>query len=460
MGRPEFNPLRDVMSGVIMAATSVPQLIAYAETVGYAGYRGLQTAGVPLAAWGIATGSPFISCGVTSITALMAKVDLDGEAYVAEFGEEAYVKLVAAYSLWVGLASCLLAVVGFSKLAQSTPKAVSKGFKWGCAFGVLLSAFPNGLYLHGGGELKKLAASNALVAAVTQYKNVAPGAAGFSSLVYAITHFWEWGLEPAIIFFVGTAVIMQSKQILPSFLQNGGEVILVTALASIYSAYFGYTGAIVGEIPDVDPDAGFSFLGGAIRIPVEFLDVKALITEVPLVSRFGGSYLKLAITATLFAAVNFLSIMGIASGFETENNIAWSAERECIAQGVACAAAAAVGSAPVSGSMSRSLVSRMIGTTSQLSSVVTALCWIYLLPYMKVMSPTPKAALSAVINSAVVKSVLVPKDLMNLQGIDFIVGWGTGIATLLTSPTQGFGIGLALFAATRPFVGKDKEKTQ
>jgi hypothetical protein len=35
-----------------MAATSIPQLIAYAETVGYAGYRGLATAGPPLAAWG------------------------------------------------------------------------------------------------------------------------------------------------------------------------------------------------------------------------------------------------------------------------------------------------------------------------------------------------------------------------------------------------------------------------
>jgi hypothetical protein len=51
-----FRPLRDIISGAIMAATSVPQLIAYAETVGYAGYRGLSTAGPPLLAWGVATG--------------------------------------------------------------------------------------------------------------------------------------------------------------------------------------------------------------------------------------------------------------------------------------------------------------------------------------------------------------------------------------------------------------------
>jgi len=60
---------------------------------------------------------------------------------------------------------------------------------------------------------------------------------------------------------------------------------------------------------------------------------------------------------------------------------------------------------------------------------------------MKVMSPTPKAALSAVIMSAVVRSVFVPKDLNKLNGIDLVVGWGTGIATALSSPTQGFGAG-------------------
>jgi MFS superfamily sulfate permease-like transporter len=132
-----------------MAATSVPQLIAYAETVGYASYRGLQTAGAPLLAWGLVTGSPFMSAGVTSITALMCKVDLDGDAYVQLHGEEAYVILVAQYSLCVGLASLVLAVVGFPKLAQRVPKQVQIGFKWGCSVGVLLSALPNGLFAGG-----------------------------------------------------------------------------------------------------------------------------------------------------------------------------------------------------------------------------------------------------------------------------------------------------------------------
>jgi MFS superfamily sulfate permease-like transporter len=78
-------------------------------------------------AWGFTTGGPFMNSGVTSITALMAKSDLNGEAYMAEHGEEAYVELVAAYSMYVGIASIFLAVVGFGKLASYVPKSVRTG---------------------------------------------------------------------------------------------------------------------------------------------------------------------------------------------------------------------------------------------------------------------------------------------------------------------------------------------
>jgi MFS superfamily sulfate permease-like transporter len=102
----------------------------------------------------------------------------------------------------------------------------------------------------------------------------------------------------------------------------------------------------------------------------------------------------------------------------------------------------------------------MTGTTSQLSALVTALCWIYLLPYMSIMSPTPKAALSAVIISAVLKSVAFPTGLQQLKGIDSVVGWGTGLATLFTSPTTGFGAGLVLSLGSLLIRPDAKEKWQ
>jgi len=454
---PTFNPVRDIIAGTIMAATSVPQLVAYAQGVGYASYRGLATAGPSLMMWGLTTGSPFMSCGVTSITALMAKADLDGESYVAEYGEAEYVKLVAAYSVVVGLCSAALGVLGFGKLAGMVPSNVRKGFKWGCAVGVVASAMPNGLFTKGSGELKGAVLASGAGDFVRFVKSSAPAATGavsVTNLLYAITHPWAWGSVAAPLFIVCTIFVMKGKNYLPKSFPPGTEVIIATALATLLSMSFDYPGNVVGEIPQLDPDAGIKL--GPIRIPIEILNPKDLL-EAPLVERFGGSYVTLIITASLFAAVNFLSIMGIASGFEAENGVEWSAPRELIAQGAACGMAGMTGSAPVSGSMSRSLVSRMAGTTSQMSCMVTALLWIYMMPYMSVMSPTPQAALAAVIMSAVVKSVVFPKDLMAMKGTDFVVGWGTGIGTAVTSPTIGFGIGLLLVGITSLI--KPKQKT-
>lgn len=441
-----------------MAATSVPQLIAYAETAGYASYRGLSTAGPPLLAWGLVTGSPYMNAGVTSITAIMARADLDGEVYVQQHGEPAYVELVASYSFWIGVASIFLAVLGFGQIAQKVPKVVRQGFKWGCATGVFLAALPNGLLAGGGNEMKQLAAT--AVKELAPYKSYTPGLFSASQILYTVFHPNLWNGTTAAIFIIGTLVVRNGKDYLPSAFPPGTEVILVTLVATLYSMHFDYPGGIVGEIPVVA--SGVSIAG--ILIPVEFLNVPKILTDTTttaLVGQFGGSYLQLAISCTLFAAVNFLSIMGIASGFETEDGITWSAAREFVSQGVACGVAAAVGSAPVSGSLSRSLVSRMTGTTSQLACLVTALCWIMLQPFMRVMRPTPKAALSAIIVSAVVQGVLIPKDLLRLEGIrNNLVGWGTGLATIATSPTQGFGIGLILYVVTTPLAEKPQQLKQ
>eukprot|EP00977_Amphora_coffeiformis_P020823 scaffold8573_cov164-Amphora_coffeaeformis.AAC.2 len=444
------SPIRDVLSGLIMAATSIPQLIAYAETVGYASYRGLSTAGPPLLAWGVVTGSPFMNAGVTSITAIMAKADLNGEAFVAAHGEQAYVELVAAYSFWIGMASAVLAVVGFGKVAQRVPKVVRQGFKWGCATGVLLAALPNGLMGGGSKEMKQLA-----TALFVDFKSYVPGLVSASQVMWTISHPNVWNATTAALFVIGTLVVRNGKHFLPSSFPPGTEVILVTLAATLFSIQTDYAGGIVGEIPVVD--GGMKIAG--INIPVEFLNIKQVILETPLLEQFGGSALQLGISSLLFAAVNFLSIMGIASGFETEDGIAWSPAREMLAQGASCVVAATVGSAPVSGSLSRSLVSRMTGTTSQLACLTTALCWIVLQPYMSLMTPCPKAALSAIIVSAVVQGVVQPKDLLRLQGLrNNLVGWGTGLATICTSPTQGFGAGLVLYLVTIPLASEDKPK--
>ena len=119
----------------------------------------------------------------------------------------------------------------------------------------------------------------------------------------------------------------------------GSEVLLATAVATMYSVQFNYDGGVVGSIPTIESGSGLSIFG-LISIPIEVVDIYNLLTEVPIAERcFDGSYVKLFVTASIFSGVNFLSIVGIASGFEAENGVMWSAPRELIAQGVSNLAA-------------------------------------------------------------------------------------------------------------------------
>lgn len=457
---PKWNILSDILSGTIMAATSIPQLIAYAETAGYAGYRGLATAGPPLLVWGCITGNPYLTGGVSAVTALMAKTDLRQSNSKDELE---YVYLMGAYTLCVSAASLILALVGFGRIAKLVPKAVQQGFKWGCYVGVLVSAFPNGFYAQGKSDLEYLLLSLessfgmfSMSQLLRDWKGSFPSITNVAGFFYTLLNPSTWSTEPTVLFLSSCLFLLYGKNYIPKFLPPGTEVLIVTGISLWYSSHYGYDASIVGQIPPADPEAGITL--GGLRIPIELLDVSKIM-KAPLLECFGGSIVQLAISSLLFAGIGFLSILSICSVFESEDGIAWSSERELMAQAGSCAMAGLMGSAPVSGALSRSLVQRMTGATSQLTCIVTALCWIYLQPYMSIMSPTPKAALAAIIVCSVIRGVLFPKDLLAAQGLDAVVCWGTGIATAITSPTQGFAFGLLLFGSMYPFRGSTtKEK--
>lgn len=386
----------------------------------------------------------------------MTKSDLDGENYVAQYGEEAYVSLVSIYSIHVGIASLVLSLTGLGKLAtKSIPKAVRSGFKWGTGIGVLCSAVPNGFLLKGNSTLNLIISDHESAAQLRVYLGflrntfpIAKGALTVTKTIYLLTSPHHWSLFPSAILFLCTACVMKGSQYLPKYLPPGSDVILVTAAATIFSLKTNYEGAVIGQIPVASNEQGSI-------LPFEF-DTSILSHTPIIVDRcFNGSILYLFFSAAVFSSINFLSIIGVASAFEAENNIPWSPTRELAAQGVANCVAGCTGSAPVGGSLSRSLVSRMTGATSSLSSIITALCWIWLLPYMSFMSSTPKSALSAVIISAVIKSILYPKDLLRMNNfIDKLSGWCTGIAICLTSPTVGFTFGIMLYNTLKIFFRK------
>ncbi len=456
MTMPKFDPIRDVLSGILMAVTSIPQLISYAEIVGYPGHVGLSTSGPPLFAWGLFTASPYANAGVTSLTATMVRNDLDPYGnYVNEYGMDEYVYLVSCYSLYVGLTSSILALSRFGNLARRVPESIRAGFKWGCEVGILTSALPAGLYLHGytTSFLERDVPNSYLGMLSANFRTAFPnatGVVGMTRALYALTHPLTWDVDAIFVFVNCVLFITLSRgYILPSWSPPGSEVLLATIFATAFGTYTAYPGGIVGDMPargDVDDDAAatISMFGTSMRMPFEVLDVTRLM-NVPIVERcFGGSYYHLLLSASIFSMINYLSIVAISTGFEKEDGVPWSASRELLAQGASNVVAGFVGSAPVSGSMSRSLVSRMTGSTSRLACLVTSVVWMVMMPYMSIMRDTPKSALCAVITSAVLANVFRPTGLFSLRGKDAFVGYGTAFASSTMNPTMGFVFGCIL----------------
>eukprot|EP00636_Phaeomonas_parva_P008723 CAMPEP_0118874974 /NCGR_PEP_ID=MMETSP1163-20130328/16216_1 /TAXON_ID=124430 /ORGANISM="Phaeomonas parva, Strain CCMP2877" /LENGTH=440 /DNA_ID=CAMNT_0006810425 /DNA_START=44 /DNA_END=1366 /DNA_ORIENTATION=+ len=424
----EKSYVKDIIAGVTMACVGVPQMIAYSELVGLPGFRGLKTAGPSMIGFGLTTGHVWLSQGVTSVSAVMAKSDLDGDKYAEENGTEAYVQLVCLYSLLVGVASILLALVGAGKIAQNIPKPVSTGFGWGASLSILASQMPDALFARGKSFAK--AASAGVLPSLPAFMK---GAGGVMRLIWSLINPMLWG--PYTVPFAGLTiyVLMKGKEYLPKGLPKGSEVLMVTALFTAVSAHFGYSeyGNVVGEIPKDDGEA--SMLPFEVRTEFPFDQIMALAPK-----------------AALFAIINFSATVSICAAFEKEG-MPFNANRELLAQGTSCLVAGVTGSPPVGASLSRSEVQKMLGASSVVSGIVNGLVLVFLLPAAALLADAPKAVLASIVIASVIKKVLMPKPLLNLAGVDAAVGWFTAFAVALCDPTIGIVGGVVLYFALSVF---------
>lgn len=429
--------VKDVIAGITMACVGVPQMIAYSELTGLPGFRGLITAGPAMVAFGLSTGHPWLSQGVTSVSAVMAKADLNGDKYAEENGTEAYVQLVCLYSLLVGAASILLAVLGIGKIAQKIPKPVSTGFGWGASLSVLASQLPDALFARGKSFVK--AASAAVLPTVPAFMK---GANGVLRLLWSVANPGLWG--PYTIPFAGLTiyVLMRAKKYMPKWLPKGSEVLIVTAVSTLVSGYCGYSeyGNVVGAVPTSaggGEDAGF-------KLPFEVRTAFPL-DQVP----------AIALKAVLFAVINFSATVSICASFEAAGQ-SWDANRELLAQGVSCIAAGVTGSPPVGASLSRSEVQKMLGASSRWAGITNGLILVFMLPAAALLADAPKAVLASIVVSSVITKVLFPSKLLALKGLDAVAGWITALTVALCDPTMGIVGGTVVTLLLNQLKGKKK----
>eukprot|EP00927_Polykrikos_kofoidii_P042562 TRINITY_DN3656_c0_g1_i1.p1 TRINITY_DN3656_c0_g1~~TRINITY_DN3656_c0_g1_i1.p1 ORF type:complete len:452 (-),score=69.87 TRINITY_DN3656_c0_g1_i1:294-1649(-) len=428
----------DVVAGTIVAATSLPQYIAYAELAGLAGIRGVKTSGPPIIAFSFLTTSPSLCVGVTSITALMAHATLNGAEFREKYGDERWMDLLGCFSVMVGLVSMLLALLGAARLAKRIPGSVKSGWKLGFATTVVAAQTAGAVFNSGASAAKKLVP-------IPASPLMTGGTVAMYRLAWMLTHPFSWDMGCVALSVLTLIVVMKCKQTLQKiFRLVGVEVIIATIGGTLLALAANYRGDTVGAPPAQPTGQASDFDFAAILTGW----VRQWPWDMPwatLFDRLGGVHWALVSTAA-FAAVDFLAIISVVP--EGPSN-------ELAGQGVGCVVSGMVGSAPIGGSLSRSLVADMTGASSPLMGLTSGLVTLLLaLPQVAaLLAPTPKAVLAAIVLAAVLPGVVNPKDVLKLRGIDAVSGWATAIASCLTDPTKGFGIGLVVHAVLAGVVG-------
>lgn len=446
--------LGDAVAGATVALTSLPQYIAYAELAGLSGMHGLRTSGQPLIAFALLTGSPELSIGVTSITAIMAHSSLQGADFRAAHGDEAWMNLLGAFSVLVGLASVLLAASKATALVKFIPKCVISGWKLGFAMVVVSSQAAGALFRTGEQFLTVQCLLPTLALPGAAAVPLSGGAARLYRLGWMVCQPWLWDFDTALLSFAALALVLRGRPVLRQLLRAvtsgklkeliaGLEIMAATVLVTVLAVVMDYRGGKVGKPPG---GGGASDSLGDILAAATVGWVRQSPAQMPwgvLAGHFGGWFWAIS-SAFLFAAVNFLAIVSVVDQ--------GSLEREMVGQGVGCVISGMAGSAPVGGSLSKSLVAKMAGASSPLAGFVNGLVTVALAApsVAQWLAPIPKAALAAIVLAAVLPTVLHPRDVLRLRGREGLVAWTTAWASAATDPTKGFLLGLATYVLLHP----------
>eukprot|EP00747_Dinoflagellata_sp_TGD_P118467 gnl/TRDRNA2_/TRDRNA2_172822_c0_seq3.p1 gnl/TRDRNA2_/TRDRNA2_172822_c0~~gnl/TRDRNA2_/TRDRNA2_172822_c0_seq3.p1 ORF type:complete len:414 (+),score=45.80 gnl/TRDRNA2_/TRDRNA2_172822_c0_seq3:176-1243(+) len=348
----------------------------------------------------------------------MAHTALKGGEYKDIHGEEAWAELMGTYAVMVGMASLLLAALGAGSLASHVPGPVSAGWKLGFALTVVAAQAAGATFSNGSATVR---AQCILPQLFPDGPRISGGTAAMYRLAWILLHPHVWDEAATALAGLTLVTVICTRGFVERICRlPGSEVLIACALGTLVATGCGYSGAVVG-MPPVQPE------GSSMGVNPITSWISCWPWQMPwaeTAERLGGWAFAIP-SAVIFAGVNFLAIMSVEA--EKAPPGGWSPARELAGQGVGCIVSGMSGSAPVGGSLSRSMVAGMTGASSPVMSLVCGMTSAILaVPQVSVLlAPTPKATLAAVVLAAVLPSVVRPRDVLCLRGVDAAVAWAS-----------------------------------
>ena len=145
----------DLISGIIVAAVSIPISMGYAQIAGLPAQYGLYGSVLPILIFALCSTSPQFIVGVDAAPAALVGSALTSMGIAS--GSQEAMEVVPIFTLLVALWLVLFSVIGLGKLVNYISKPVMGGFISGISFTIILMQVPK-LMGHGTvtGELFEL----------------------------------------------------------------------------------------------------------------------------------------------------------------------------------------------------------------------------------------------------------------------------------------------------------------
>jgi sulfate permease, SulP family len=383
----------DVLAGITVAAYLIPQCMAYGELVGVPPVVGLWTILPAMLIYALLGSSLHLSVGPESTSAVMTAAAI---APLLLPDRSNYVVTASILAIMVGLICCVGYVAKLGFLANLLSKPILIGYMAGVALIMITGQLGkiSGIDIQGNTVFAQI---SQFIFHIGQSHGITLILAGLVlSFLLIVQHRWSQSPAPLLAVLIATAAVAVFH------LDQNGVV-------------------VVGEIPAGLPR--FSIPNLPIQLP-------ALATSALGIAIVG--YSDNVLTARLFAARHQYKI---------------DANQELLALGISNLGAGLMQGFPVSSSGSRTAIGDILGSKTQLFSLVAMGVVIIVLLFLRpVLALFPKAALGAIVIFAAFKLIEISEfiRLYRFRRSEFFLAIITTVSVLITDILTGVAIAVGL----------------
>jgi high affinity sulfate transporter 1 len=404
------NLFKDILTGIIIAAVSIPISMGYSQIAGLPAVYGLYGSVFPILIFALFSTSPQLMFGVDAAPAALV-----GAALVSlgiSPGSEEALRMVPAITFFVALWLMLFYIFKAGKLVNYISKPVMGGFISGICSTIILMQIPK---LYG-------------------------ASAGTGELFELLKHIYET-IEsinvPSLLLGIVTLIILiVAKKLVPKFPM---AVVMMVA------------GAVVSYIYPLDK-LGVTLLSSVEKGLPKFLIPDIAVSQITDVLGISLSVAVVIMAETLLAENNFAQ----RKGYKLDDN------QEILAFSLGNFAAAFTGCCPINGSVSRTTMGEQYGGKTQLTSIVAGLTMMALLICgTGFIGYLPVPVLTAIVISALMGAVEfhLAAKLWKVSRTEFYIFCGAFLGVLVLGTVNGVLIGIILSFAAVIIRGADPPRS-